>query len=225
MSTAIDNLRNLADKKPAPQTPSLTVQVTDPAIAGAKRDKATVKLGTDPEFQEKAAYGAKLKEALERAQSDFEIIQSELRDYGKSKRKLYNETFKANVTTVGVPYQVETPEGPDTKYVQVICSNKYSVARDVVLNNQDVLGDWSQKLFKWERTKKLRENSEQMIRDILAEQGLQGETLENAMNLLFEVETKITAREDYEQQEASAPEEIRTLLSQAVTRAQPGLKF
>ena len=224
-TSAIDALRNLAQKKPAPQAPSLTVQVTDPAIAGAKRDKATVKLGHDPNFHEKAAYGAKLKDALERAQADFEIVQADLRDYGRDKRKIYNDTYKANVTTVSVPYSVETPDGPDTKYVQVICSNKYSVAKDVVLNNRDALGEWSEKLFKFDVTKKLRPDAEGMIRNIFAELGLQGESLESAMEALFEVDTKVTTREDFEQQEAQAPDEIRTILTQAVSRAQPGLKF
>jgi hypothetical protein len=224
-SSALDALRALAQKKPTAQSPSLTAQVTDPAIAGAKRDKNTVKLGVDPSFTERAAYGSKLKAALERATSDFEVIQAELRDYGRDKRRVYNDTFKTSITTVQVPYSVETPEGPETKFVQVICSNKYSVQKDVVLNNQDSLGEWKDKLFQVDTTKKLKPNAEELIRGIFADLGMQGEELENAMGSLFETETKVSTREDFEQQEAQAPAEVRGILSQAVTRAQPGLKF
>lgn len=224
-SSALDALRALANKKPAEHAPSLTIQVTDPAIAGAKRDKNTVKLGVDPAFHEKAAYGATLKAALERASSDFEVVQAELRDYGRDKRRLYNETYKTTVTTVGVPYSVETPEGPETKYVNVICSNKYSVQKEVVLNNTEALGDWQTRLFNIERTKRLKPNAEEHVRKLFIDLGLKGDELEAALDVLFETDTKVTTREDFEQQEAQAPVEIRTILSQAVTRAQPGLKF
>lgn len=223
--SALDALRSLAQKKPTTTAPSLTVQVTDPAIAGAKRDKNTVKLGFDPRFTERAAYGATLKHALERATSDFEIVQAELRDYGREKRKVYNETFKTTVTTVSVPYSEETPEGPETKYVNVICTNKYSVQRDIVLNNSETLGEWRERLFNIETTKRLKPNAEELIRGVFAELGMEGESLEGAMSSLFETETKVSAKEDFEQQEAKAPDAVKSLLSQAVTRSQPGLKF
>lgn len=224
-SSSFDALRALAAKKPTAQSPSLTAQVTDPAISGAKRDKNTVKLGHDPDFHERAAYGAKLKAALERATTDFEIVQSELRDYGRDKRKVYNDTFKTSITTVQVPYSVETPEGPETKFVQVICTNKYSVQRDVVLNNLDAIGTWADRLFQTDTVKKLKPNAEELLRGIFGDLGLEGAELESAMESLFETEVKVTTKDDYEVQEAKAPEEVRSILSQAVTRAQPGLKF
>lgn len=223
--SALDALRNLGQKKPAPQSPALSAQNSDPAIAGAKRDKNTVKLGFDPGFNERAAYGAVLKHALERATSDFEIIQSELRDYGKGKRGVYNDAFKANVTTVCVPFNVDTPAGPETKYVQVICSNKYSVVKDMILNNDEALGEWRDRLFTTEITKKLKPNAEELVRNLLSEMGLQGDELEASMGALFDTESKVSTREDFEQQSAAAPPEVRAILEQAVTRAQPGLKF
>lgn len=223
-TSALDALRALSQKKPATQAaPSLTVQVTDPAIAGAKRDKNVVKLGFDPAFHEKAAYGSKLKVALDRAQSDFEIVQAELRDYGRDKRKAYNSTFKTAVTTVGVPYSVETPEGPETKYVNVVCTNRYSVSKDIILNNKDTLGVWYEKLFDVEETKRLKPNAEALIRGLLTELGLPD--VEETMSVLFETDVKVTTKENFEQEEEKAPDVVRSLLSQAVTRAQPGLKF
>ena len=223
--SALETLRSLAQKKPAAASPSLTVQVTDPAIAGARRDKATVKLGQDPNFHERAAYGAKLKAALERAAADFEIVQAELRDYGLNKRRIYNDTFKTSITTVGVPYTVETPDGNETKYVNVICSNKYSVNKEVVLNNPDTLGEWQERLFNLEVTKKLKPNAEELIRGVFQELGMEGEAIDGAMASLFETEVKVSTKEDFEQQEQKAPDAVRSLLSQAVTRANPGLKF
>lgn len=223
--SALDALRNLAQKKPAAQAPGLTIQVTDPAIAGAKRDKNTVKLGHDPNFSDRAAYGAKLKAAMEQATSDFEVVQAELRDYGRDKRRAYNETFKTVITTVGVPYSVETPEGQESRYVNVICSNKYSIQKDIVLNNQQTLGDWMDRLFAVETTKKLKPDAEGLIRNVFQELGMEGEALEGAMNSLFETDHKVTTKEDFEQQESKAPDAVRSLLSQAVTRSSPGLKF
>jgi hypothetical protein len=224
-TAALDALRSLAQKKPAEQAPSLTIQVTDPAISGAKRDKNTVKLGVDPNFTERAGYSARLKAALERAQSDFEVIQAELRDYGRDKRKVYNDTYKTNVTTVGVPYKVDSPEGEETRYVQVICSNKYSVQKDAVLANRETIGQQFDRLFSVEETKKLKPNAEKLIRDILIEQGITGETLEAAMDTLLETEQKVTTTEAFEQEAEKLPQETQTLLNQLVTRAQPGLKF
>ena len=223
--SALDSLRALAQKKPGMASPSLTIQVTDPAIAGAKRDKSVVRLGFDPSFHDKAAYCSKLKVALDRATTDYEIMQAELRDYGSEKRKLYNDTFKTNITTVAVPFQVETPEGQETKFVNVICSNRYSVQKDMILNNFETLGEWRDRLFKVEVVKKLKPNAEELIRNVFQELGMEGEALEGAMASLFETETKISAAEDFESQETKAPDVVRSILSQAVSRCSPALKF
>ena len=224
-TSALDALRSLAAKKPATQAPSLTVQITDPAIAGAKRDKNTVKLGFDPHFHEKAAYGAKLKAALDRATSDFEVVQAELRDYGRDKRRAYNETYKTTITTVGVPYTVETPEGNETKYVSVVCANKYSVQKEAVLSNRELLGEAFDRLFNVEVTKKLKPNAEDLVRNILAEQGIVGAELDAVMDTLFDVEQKVTTTEAFEQEVERVPANVKPVIDQLVTRSQPGLKF
>lgn len=223
--SAIDALRALANRKSTVQSPALSAQVADPAIAGARRDKNTVKLGFDPSFSDRAAHGAALKAALDRASADFEIVQSELRDYGRDKRAVYNDAFKTVITTVGVPYSVETPTGPETRYVQVVCSNKYSVQKDMILRNADALGEWVDRLFVVEETKKLKPNAEDMVRKVFVEMGLEGEELEAVMGSLFETDRKVSTRDDFEQESAKAPQNVRAILEQAVTRSQPGLKF
>jgi len=222
--SALDALKNLAKKQPAPAA-AISVQVNDPAIAGAKKDKNTVILGFDPSIAERAKYAAQLKEALDRALADFEVSQGEMRDYGSGKRGLYNDTFKANVTTVKVPYSVDTPTGPEQKFVLVICSNKYSVQKDVVLNNKDALGDAYGRLFVEERAKKLKPNAEELIRGILSEVGLGPDEVETSMQNLFDEEVKVKTTEQYEQESKKLPDDIKMILDQAVTRAQPGLKF
>lgn len=223
--SALDTLKAIAKKSPAPASSSLAAQTNDPAIIGAKRNKNTVTLGFDPTIAESAKRTAELKEALERAEAEFKIDQALMRDYGFSKRCLYNDTYKADVTTVCVPYSVETPTGHETKLVQVICSNKYSVQNETIANNKDSLGEFFDKLFNEDRVKQLKPNAEDLIRGILAEVGLAGEELETAMSSLFEEKVKITTKEHYEQEVKKVPEEVRSLLDQAVTRSAPGLKF
>jgi hypothetical protein len=234
--SALDNLRALSAKKPTSTTSPLSIQTNDPAIAGATRDKgsksSTVKLGFDPSVAEKAAYAAGLKAALEKAEADFEISQAEMRDYGKDKRDVYNDTFKSNVTTVCVPYTIEVPNdqnsdtpGRETRYVQVICTNRYSVQVETVLNNRETLGDLYEKLFVEEHTKILKPNAESLIRDLLGEMGLKGDELENSMQTLFDEKVKVSTQEHYETEVKKASDEIRALLAQAVTKVSPGLKF
>ena len=231
---ALDALRSLGRPKPTPGT-ILPAGMTDPAIVGAKKDKNTVKLGFDPSMAEKAAYTAKLAEALEQARTDFEIVQAEMRDYGISKRALYNSTFKANVTTVNVPYLFTVPNAPgapedapvaqETRHIQCICSNRYSVGQEIILNNRESFGEHFDRLFTTTVTKTLKPNAEDLIRGVLLEAGMAAEEVDKAMDSLLETTTKVSAKEDFEQESAAVPEAVQTILKQAVTRSQPGLKF
>lgn len=223
--SALSALKALAAKKPAEQAPLLAAQQQDPALAGARRDKNTVMLGYDPAFAEKAAECAALKEAMERAEADFKVLQSLTRDYGKGKRELYNDAFKADVTTVKVPYEVQTPAGPERRFVSVICSHKFSVSQEIILNNREAFGADFDKLFAVEETKQLKPNAEELIRNVFSEMGLSGDELEGAMDQLFEVKRKVSARDTYEVESKKAPPTARAILDQAVTRAEPGLKF
>jgi hypothetical protein len=228
--SALDALRGLS-KKAAPSSAAIAVQVNDPAIAGAKRDKNTVKLGFDPNIAQTAERAASLKEALERAEAEFKVDQAAMRDYGIGKRGLYNDTYKCEVTTVQVPYTVEVPgEGDsmahETKYVQVICSNKYSVQQDMVLGNKDLIGASYDRMFEETTTKALKPNAEELIRNLLTEvAGLSGDDLENTMEELFDTKTVVKATDKYESEFKKLPDDVKVVLDQAVTRAQPALKF
>ena len=228
--SALDALKGLA-KKAAPPTAAIAAQVNDPAIAGAKRDKNTVKLGFDPAVAAVAAHCARLKEALERAESEFKVDQSTLRDYGISKRGVYNDTFKCEVTTVQVPYTVDVPGESDdtiaheTKYVQVICSNKFSVQQDIVLGNKDLIGSPFERMFEETTTKSLKPNAEELIRNLLIEVGIKEEDVGATMSELFESKTVIKATDKYESEFKKLPDSVKLVLEQAVTRSQPALKF
>jgi len=224
---ALAALKALGQKKPVASTSPIAMQINDPAIAGAKlnKTKTGVVLGFDPTITERAAYAASLKQALEDATAAFTIAQGEMRDYGKSKRDLFNDTFKADVTTVSVPFNVETPTGPEQKVVQVICSNKYSVQKDTILNNRAEFGEHFERLFKVDETKSLKPNAEDLIRGVFSSVGLSGEELENAMGELFETKTAVATTENYEQEARKVPEPLKAILDVSVTRAQPGLKF
>jgi hypothetical protein len=226
-SSALDALRGLG-KKAAPPASAIATQVNDPAIAGAhlaKKGSSQVILGFDPAIAPVAERSAALKEALERAQSEFEVDQAAMRDYGAAKRGLYNDTFKADVTTVCVPFQVQTPTGHETRHVQVVCTKKWSVRKEIVLGNRELLGDAYERMFAEETTKKLRPNAEELIRNVFAEVGLQGDELEAAMGQLFEEETTVKARDTYEQEYKKLPDQAKVVLDQAVTRSSPALKF
>src|SRR5512135_92891 len=227
--SALSALKALSQKKPVATSVALSTQVNDPAIAGAsmtKGSKNVVTLGFDPAFAEKALQCASLKEALEKAETEFKVLQSETRDYGAGKRGLYNDTFKANVTTVKFPYEVDVPGGGKEKqYISVICSNKYSVQQDIVLGNKEALGEMFPRLFTETVTKSLKPNAEELIRGILAEVGLKPDEIETSMENLFDTTTKVATTEGYEQESKKVPDALKTVLDQAVTRAAPGLKF
>ena len=189
----------------------------------------------------RAKYAADLRRALDSAEAEFSVAQAEMRDYGVAKRAAYNRAFRANVTTVEVPYcefleelpraSKEEParhapaQGQELRVVQVICSNKYSVAQDTILQNRDRLGDDFERLFKIEETRTLKPNAQDLLQGVFAELGIEGEQLTTIMEQLFERKVKVFATETYEQEVQRLPDDVQALLAQMVTRAQPGLKF
>jgi hypothetical protein len=226
--SALDALKALSQKKPVAASVALSTQVNDPAIAGAQKGKGSssvVTLGFDPAFAPDASVCAGLKEALERAEQEFKILQARTRDYGSSKRELYNTTFKANVTTVKVPFEVDTPTGKEKQYISVVCSSKYSVQQDIVLGNKDALGDLFPRLFTETVTKSLKPNAEELIRGILAEVGLKADEIETSMENLFDTTTKVATTEGYEAESKAVPDALKMVLDQAVTRSAPALRF
>lgn len=221
-SSAIDTLKAMVPSKPGPVQIQISQVAGDPALRNAQREKNVVKLGSDPTISERAAYAAQLKVALEKAQADFETVQGDLRQYGKDKRKAYNEAFKANITTVAVPYE----ENGDTHHVQVICTNRYTVQKDVILNNKETLGQDFDRLFNVETTKRLKADGEKLLRKLLVEIGISAESTDAVIGQLVEVDHKVSAVEDYEQKVDSVVNPAaKDILSQAVTRVSPALKF
>lgn len=234
-TSALGTLRKLAAKKPVEDNSTLATQLQDPALAGAKRDKNVVRLGLDPAATGLAKEGAELKGALDRAKARYEIVQAQLRDYGAAKRDLYQGTFKAKVTTMAIPYVVEAPTGPEdesetpgreTRYAQVICQNKYSVQDETVLALEPDIGpELFPRLFEKKETRKLKANATELIQGLLQELGMEGEELDNAMEALFDVETKVNATKSYEDEIGKAPESVQTALAQCVQRVSPSVKF
>lgn len=235
--SALDTLKKLATKKAVNGGPAsaLTTQLQDPALAGARRDKNVVRLGFDPTVSSKAQEVAELKAALEEAEARFAMVQTDMRQYGIEKRDLYNDTFKADVTTVSVPYSVEVPAcedsdtpGRETKYVSVVCTNRYTCQKDTVLSLRDTgsiaATDFS-KLFVVEETKRLKANAEELVRGLLGELGMEGDDLENAMLTLFDTELKVSATKTYEKAIREVDDATRALLAQCVKRVEPALKF
>lgn len=234
--SALEKIKALSGKKPASGDPgkSLTGSLGDPAIANAKRNKNTVTLGADPDIEEDAKTCAALKNALDTATAQFKIFQSKIRDYGAGKRIAYNEAFKANITTVQVPFTIQVADGDgmaatpgrEEKVVQVVCTSKYSVAADTVLALEGDMGDkLFGRLFEKAESKALKPNAEDLIRELLGELGIEGEELDNAMNRLFDTTVKVKATKGYEDEIKEAPDAIQQILKQAVVRQAPGLKF
>lgn len=225
----------IADKSAPGVVPQGLGPISDPAIAGAVRKgkSSVVKLGLDPSILEDAREAASLTGEIKKLTALFAVRQTKMRDYGSEKRKAYNKVYRTDITTVDVPYTVEvandqnsdTP-GRETRFIQVVCANKYSISEEPVLAAKDtVLAGWFEKLFNMEKTKVLKPDAEGLIRKILSDNGIPEENLEKAMDLLFEEKTKVSTVEAYEAVEQEAPAEIRTFLAQSVTRYQPQLKF
>lgn len=225
----------IADKPTPGVVPQGLGTISDPAIAGAVRKgkSSVVKLGLDPSILEDAREAASLTGEIKKLTALFSVRQAKMRDYGASKRKAYNRVYRTDITTVDVPYTVEVQDdqnsdtpGRETRFVQVVCANKYSVSDDPILAAKDtVLAGWFEKLFNTERTKVLKPDAETLIRKILSDNGIPEESMQKAMDLLFEEKTKVSTVEAFEALEQEAPEEVRTFLSQSVTRQQPSLKF
>jgi DNA polymerase III delta prime subunit len=227
-SSAINALRALSKKSTVTATGTvLSSAMTDPAIAGAHlRAKNVVELGNDPNFTNRARYAGQLHAALKIAESNFEAVKSEARSYALEKRDLYNSAFKASVVTVAIPYSVDTPTGPETRYMQVVCSNRYSVNQDMVLASRKELGGLFDRLFTLEETKVLKPNAENLIRDLLVEQGMNREEVDIIMDELLDTKNRVSVSKNYEQTSAEIKDpRIRAFLEQAVTRAAPSLKF
>lgn len=224
---ALGQLKALAAKKPSEGDASpLASQTSDPAIAGAKRVRNVVELGTDPSISERAELCAAYKAEVDKAVASFDTLRSELRDYGKEKRDAYNAAFKTDVTTVCVPFKVEVPGGePETRFVQVVCTSKYSVQQDTILNSKEELGEHYDELFEETREQVLKPNAEELLRQVLTEAGVEEENLDATMAVLFEEKVKVAANADYEKKSQDVPEGVKAILSQAVTRQLPGLKF
>jgi len=224
--SALGALMALGQKKQAPATASTIVQsLTDPAIQGASKKGSIVQLGFDPSIAEKAKNCAALKEALDNAATAFATLQGDMRDYGDSKRIRYNDMFKSDAVTMAVPFEVETPGGIEKKFVQVICTNRYSCSQDVIKGSKEALGEFYPRLFEETEVKTLKPNAEELIRNLLAEMGLTGEQLDNTMDNLREVRVSVKAKDNYEAEARNVPEAIKTILDQGVKRQAPGLKF
>lgn len=223
--SALATLKALASKKPVPQDAAISAQVDDPAISGAKRNKNTVTLGFDPKFADNAASCSELQKAMKDAEAAFKIYQARVREYGSQKREVYNDTFKSNVTTVCVPYFVDGEDAREERLIQVVCSNRYSVAQDTVLGKKEEMGDWYDKLFTEDVTRVVRPNAEELLRGLLQEVGIEADAVDGIMDQLLETKTKVSTKPEYETLSKEAPESLKNVLDQAVKRAEPGLKF
>lgn len=228
--SALDTLRSLTRKGPAPEAPGLASQISDPAIAGAKRDKTVVRLGLDPAQEPAVREAVAAHAAKSAADARYAVSQEKLRDYGASKREAYNAAFRADVTTVAVPYR-QDPEAPtdtqagEVRYVQVVCTNKYSVNKDLVLANRERFGDAYSKLFVESRQKVLKPNAEELIRGLLEQMGVVGEELEASMSTLFDEQVSVSATKEFETVSKAQDENVRAILKQVATRSQPAVKI
>lgn len=228
--SALAALQALGSKKPAPVGSPLIVRtMTDPAISGATKkpgSTSVVLLGLDQGFSDRAKQCAQLAEALENAQASFAVLQTECRDYGAEKRVAYNDTFNADVTTVCIPYEVETPTGPEKKYVQAICTSKYSVQQDVIRGSKEQIGEFYDRLFEEQEVRTLKPNAEELLRNLFIEQfGMSEDAVNTTLDNLRDVKVTVKAKDSYEKESRAVPEAVKTILDQGVKRQQPGLKF
>ncbi|MFA5202839.1 MAG: hypothetical protein WC708_00285 [Lentisphaeria bacterium] len=215
--------------------PVPVISTDDPAILGAARKGKTkvVQLGFDPTIANDVVICVDLKGALETAQEQYAALQVKVRDYGKAKHDAYNTAFNADTTTVCIPYKAEVPfdeesetPGFETRYVQVVCSNNYTVASKTALANKTALGtELYGKLFTEKTDEVLKPNAVELIKGILLAAGIKAADLDKAMESLFDKVTSVKVSENYSAEAAKAPETAKAILAQIVTRAAPSLRF
>jgi hypothetical protein len=232
MSAALAELLALTAPMPATMETDSTPEADSPAIQGAVLNNNVVTLGLDPKFTAKAARAAKLNALLRDATKVFSSSQVELRDYGKAMRDAYNLVNRRDVTTVNVPYYAKVPKDPASEtpgrkleHVQVICTSRYSVAKDVVLKLEPELGEAFPKLFVKGESRYLKPNVEGLVKQILKDIGVPEERVESTMAVLFTTDVTVAAHPDYESEHKRLPEKTREILGKAVVRQHPSLKF
>lgn len=231
VSQALAELLSLT--APAEKTASsLSPAVTDPALQGAKLAKNVVLLGLDPQVTRIAARAVKLIAILKDRQELFAFVQGELRAYGKAKRDGFNDLMKRDVTTVSIPYFARVPKDPasetpgrELRYVQVICTSKYSVAKDTVLRMEKDLGDAFKRLFVKAEERVLKPDTLGLFKQILKDLGVPEDRVAPTLDVLFETNIRVLACDDYEAEHKKLPEATRAILDQAVIRQQPSLRF
>ncbi len=223
LSPALEVIRALSIKRAQEAAAAQETPVSqDPVILGARREKNVVVLGDEAWIAEAAAAGADLKKTINDAQEAFDMISADLRKYGKEKREAYNKAFSADISTVAIPYT--GPDGSPTT-VQVTVADRYTVQKEVVLNNKDNFGPMFDRLFKVEETKKLKPNAEALIRGVFQDLGLSGEDLENTMQNLLDTEVKVSTKKDFEKLATDCTPNQKAILEQSVTQAQPAVKY
>jgi hypothetical protein len=211
---------------------SSPAEVIDPAIDGATLHNSVVRLGLDPKFTRVAARAVKLIAILKERQAMFAAVQGELRTYGKAKRDGYNALMRRDITTVSIPYLARVPKDPasetpgrELRYVQVICTSKYSVVKETVLAMEQELGDAFRKLFVKEEERVLKPDTLGLFKQILKDLGVPEGRIAPTMDVLFETNIRVLAHDDYETEHEKLPEKTRAILDQAVIRQQPSLRF
>lgn len=223
---AIDDLKDLGKKKARPPLAKAPRALNDPAIADGAHDGDKVVLGFDSGFAGRARDAGAAWQALTKAKQNFEILQSEVRDYGQSKRDLWNATFGEQVATVCIPYRARVPSGDEqTKHIQVTCSSRYSVLQEVVLAHREKFGLHFDALFEVDEVRTLKPNAGELLEGVFKELGIKGAQLERVMGELFDRTEKVRVRHGYEQTSRLVPPFVADVLEKAVTRAQPATKF
>jgi hypothetical protein len=224
-ASAVDTLKKLASQNEKTSN-AISTHSKDPALSGAIRDKNVLRLGIDPDIEDKAREAADLKLALADAEARFAIVQKEIRQYGSDKRQSYNETFKTCVTSVSVPYSTGEFENgqPGVKHVTVVFTNRHTVNPDVA-NHKPSLGPAFDRLFVEKRSKTLKPNAEHLMRGLLGELGLSEKDVDQAMQVLFDERVSIATSKNYESEEQKLPDELKAILSQFVRKTSPSIRF
>lgn len=225
-SSALTELLSLAEPVGPSVEDTKVDGLADPVLRYATRNKQTVTLNFDPNFESQAREAARLNSTILKAQEAFKKFQEAVRRYGAEKKDAYNAAFKSDVVTVNVPYHFDDANGQNVVgHIQVVCSNKYNVAKEAILKLEKDLGDKFSKLFKKDVKKVLKPNSEALFKQILVDLGVPEEKLAGTMAVLFDDDVSVGTTEEYENVLKTLPEDVQVVLKQNVTRSQPGLKF
>jgi hypothetical protein len=176
---------------------------------------------TDPSIARILTESCALETAVRVAKKKLDENLKLVRDYGVSRRDACARLLGGAHLTVKIPY---ADENGSPRLASVTCSRRYTVKPDVLKARGD-MGDAFDQLFEVAERHVLTPKGLDVVRGLLARSGLTGKQIEAAIEQMCEVETTVSAVEDFDERAAAMASMEAALARSFVTRAAASVKL